>query len=85
MGVMDALMGACETYGAVVHLTTIVATDAINAAGGVNGLRLEFLRTAFQSLAQCRDAGLNLLSGCVDDDVGVPGFILPVAHLTPRG
>ena len=83
MGVMESLTVARETCGTVGHLTRIVAADEINAAGGVNGPRLEFLLKSFQSFAQFGDAVLDILPGGVDDDVGLPRFILPLAHLPP--
>ena len=83
MGVMESLPVAGETYGTAAHQIRIVAADEINAAGGVTGRRLEFLLKSFQSFAQCGDGGLDILPGGVDDDLGLPRFILPLAHLPP--
>ena len=43
IGVMESLTGAGETYGTVASQAKQLALDEINAAGGVNGRRLEFI------------------------------------------
>ena len=43
IGVMESLTGAGETYGTVASQSKQMALDEINAAGGVNGRRLEFI------------------------------------------
>ena len=78
LGVVESLTAAGQTRGAVAHLTRIVAADRVNGRG------LEVLLKAVQSLAQCGDAGLQALPRGVDDDMGFPRFIFPVAHLLPR-
>ena len=40
---MESLTGAGETYGTVAHQAKIMAVDEINAAGGINGRRLELV------------------------------------------
>ncbi len=43
IGVMESLTGPGETYGNVAVRAKQMALDEINAAGGVNGRRLEFV------------------------------------------
>ena len=43
IGVMESLTGAGETYGNVAVRAKQMALDEINAAGGINGRRLEFI------------------------------------------
>ncbi len=43
IGVMESLTGAGETYGTVAHQAKVMAADEINAAGGVDGRRLELV------------------------------------------
>ena len=43
IGVMESLTGPGETYGTVASQSKQMAVDEINAAGGVNGRRLEFV------------------------------------------
>ena len=43
IGVMESLTGAGETYGTVAHQAKVMAVDEINAAGGVDGRRLELV------------------------------------------
>ncbi len=43
IGVMESLTGAGETYGNVAVRAKQMALDEINAAGGINGRRLEFV------------------------------------------
>ena len=43
IGVMESLTGTGETYGTVAYRAKIMAMDEINAAGGVNGRRLELV------------------------------------------
>ncbi len=43
IGVMESLTGPGETYGTVASQAKQMAADEINAAGGINGRRLEFV------------------------------------------
>ena len=43
IGVMESLTGPGETYGTVANQAKQMATDEINAAGGINGRRLELI------------------------------------------
>ena len=43
VGVMESLTGPGETYGTVASQAKQMALDEINAAGGINGRRLEFV------------------------------------------
>ena len=43
IGVMESLTGSGETYGTVANQAKQMAADEINAAGGVNGRRLELV------------------------------------------
>ena len=43
IGVMESLTGAGETYGTVASQSKQMAADEINAAGGVNGRKLELI------------------------------------------
>ena len=43
IGVMESLTGAGETYGQVANNAKQLAVDEINAAGGINGRRLELV------------------------------------------
>jgi len=43
IGVMESLTGPGETYGTVANQAKQMAADEINAAGGINGRRLEFV------------------------------------------
>ena len=43
IGVMESLTGAGETYGTVANQSKQMAADEINAAGGIDGRRLEFV------------------------------------------
>ncbi|MCY4111184.1 MAG: ABC transporter substrate-binding protein, partial [Chloroflexi bacterium] len=43
IGVMESLTGAGETYGTVAHQAKLMALEEINAAGGVDGRRLELV------------------------------------------
>ena len=43
IGVMESLTGTGETYGTVAYRAKIMAMDEINAAGGVDGRRLELV------------------------------------------
>ena len=54
IGVMESLTGAGETYGTVANQAKQMALDEINAAGGVNGRRLEFI--VEDSKCNARDA-----------------------------
>ena len=43
IGVMESLTGAGETYGQVANNAKAMAMDEINAAGGIDGRKLEFV------------------------------------------
>ena len=43
IGVMESLTGTGETYGTVAYRAKIMAMDEINAAGGIDGRRLELV------------------------------------------
>ena len=43
IGVMESLTGAGETYGTVANQAKVMAADEINAAGGIDGRRLELV------------------------------------------
>ncbi len=43
VGVMESLTGLGETYGSVANRAKQMAADEINAAGGINGRRLELV------------------------------------------
>ena len=43
IGVMESLTGLGETYGTVANQAKQLAADEINAAGGINGRRLELI------------------------------------------
>ena len=43
LGVMESLTGLGETYGTVANQAKQLAADEINAAGGINGRRLELI------------------------------------------
>ena len=43
IGVMESLTGPGETYGTVANQSKQMAADEINAAGGINGRRLELI------------------------------------------
>ena len=43
IGVMESLTGPGETYGTVANQSKQMAVDEINAAGGINGRRLELI------------------------------------------
>ena len=43
IGVMESLTGAGETYGQVANNAKTMAMDEINAAGGIDGRKLEFV------------------------------------------
>ena len=43
IGVMESLTGSGETYGTVANQAKQMAADEINAAGGINGRRLELI------------------------------------------
>ena len=52
IGVMESLTGPGETYGTVANQAKQMAADEINAAGGVNGRRLELIVEDSQCSAQ---------------------------------
>ena len=43
IGVMESLTGPGETYGTMANQVKQMAADEINASGGINGRRLEFV------------------------------------------
>ena len=43
IGVMESVTGLGETYGTVANQAKQLAADEINAAGGINGRRLELI------------------------------------------
>ena len=52
IGVMESLTGPGETYGTVANQSKQMAADEINAAGGINGRRLELIVEDSQCSAQ---------------------------------
>ena len=52
IGVMESLTGAGETYGTVANQSKQMAADEINAAGGIDGRRLELVVEDSQCNAQ---------------------------------
>ena len=52
IGVMESLTGPGETYGTVANQSKQMAADEINAAGGINGRRLELIVEDSQCNAQ---------------------------------
>lgn len=79
IGGIGPLTGGAASYGTSVRNGMQIAVDEINAAGGVNGIKLslEFLddeatpakaKTAFENLM---DKGMDVLVGCVTSDASV--------------
>ena len=75
IGVMESLTGAGETYGTVANQAKQMAADEINAAGGVNGRRLELVVedsqcnaqsaiTAYKKLTEVEDVKIILGTSC---------------------
>ena len=62
IGVMESLTGAGETYGTVANQAKQMAADEINAAGGVNGRRLELVVEDSQCNAQSAITAYNKLT-----------------------
>ena len=62
IGVMESLTGTGETYGTVANQAKQMAVDEINAAGGVNGRRLELVVEDSQCSAKDAIAAYNKLT-----------------------
>ena len=62
IGVMESLTGVGETYGTVASQAKQMAADEINAAGGVNGRRLELVVEDSQCSAQAAVAAYTKLT-----------------------
>ena len=62
IGVMESLTGPGETYGTVAHQAKQMAADEINAAGGINGRRLELVVEDSQCNAQSAITAYNKLT-----------------------
>ena len=62
IGVMESLTGAGETYGTVAHQAKVMAVDEINAAGGVDGRRLELVVEDSKCNAQDAISAYNKLT-----------------------
>ena len=62
IGVMESLTGAGETYGTVANQAKQMAADEINAAGGVDGRRLELVVEDSQCNAQGAISAYNKLT-----------------------
>ena len=62
IGVMESLTGAGETYGTVAVQAKQMALDEINAAGGVDGRRLEFVVEDSKCAAQDAITAYNKLT-----------------------
>ena len=62
IGVMESLTGPGETYGAVAHQAKQMAVDEINAAGGINGRRLEIIVEDSKCSAQDAVTAYNKLT-----------------------
>ncbi len=63
IGVMESLTGTGETYGTVAYRAKIMAMDEINAAGGINGRRLELVVEDSKCSAQDAISAYNKLTG----------------------
>ena len=79
IGGIGPLTGGAASYGTSVKNGMQIAIDEINAAGGVNGIKLELAfmddeaegakaKTAFENLM---DKGMDVLVGCVTSDASV--------------
>ena len=62
IGVMESLTGAGETYGTVANRAKQMAADEINAAGGINGRKLELVVEDSQCTAKDAIAAYNKLT-----------------------
>ena len=62
IGVMESLTGTGETYGTVAYRAKIMAMDEINAAGGINGRRLELVVEDSKCSAQDAISAYNKLT-----------------------
>ena len=62
IGVMESLTGPGETYGTVASQAKQMAADEINAGGGINGRRLEFIVEDSQCSAKDAIAAYNKLT-----------------------
>ncbi len=62
IGVMESLTGTGETYGTVAYRAKIMAMDEINAAGGVDGRRLELVVEDSKCSAQDAISAYNKLT-----------------------
>ena len=62
IGVMESLTGSGETYGTIANRAKQMAADEINAAGGVNGRRLELVVEDSQCSAQGAITAYNKLT-----------------------
>ncbi len=62
VGVMESLTGAGVTYGTVANQAKQMAADEINAAGGINGRRLEFVVEDSQCSAKGAITAYNKLT-----------------------
>ena len=62
IGVMESLTGPGETYGTIANQAKQMAADEINAAGGVNGRRLELVVEDSQCSAKDAIAAYNKLT-----------------------
>ena len=62
IGVMESLTGAGVTYGTVANQAKQMAADEINAAGGINGRRLEFVVEDSQCSAKGAITAYNKLT-----------------------
>ena len=62
IGVMESLTGPGETYGTVANQAKQLAADEINAAGGINGRRLELIVEDSQCSAKDAIAAYNKLT-----------------------
>ena len=82
IGVMESLTGAGETYGTVANQSKQMAADEINAAGGIDGRRLELVVedsqcnaqsaiTAYQKLTDVEGVRIILGTSCSGAMLGV--------------
>ena len=82
IGVMESLTGPGETYGTVANQAKQMAADEINAAGGVNGRRLELVVedsrcsandaiTAYNKLTDVQGVKIILGTSCSSAMLGV--------------
>ena len=62
IGVMESLTGSGETYGTIANRAKQMAADEINAAGGVNGRKLELVVEDSQCSAQGAITAYNKLT-----------------------